>query len=131
MPADYILRLIEQVSLMLAELSRLRAGEKPARISALCLRETGLPLDFVKHSSPETILQLLESGGHSVRACSFIGGNAFTRCRSKRCRRQKSRSHHQSLSSRGAAHAQHRSAFTGRANRISAKTRGPDSRSQT
>jgi hypothetical protein len=41
MPADYILRLIEQVSLMLAELSRLKAGEKPARISALCLRETG------------------------------------------------------------------------------------------
>ena len=48
---------------MLAELSRLKSGEKPARISALCLREIGLPFDFVKHSSPETILQLLESGG--------------------------------------------------------------------
>src|SRR5438045_5044671 len=63
MPEDWLLRLIEQVSLILAELSRLKTGEKPARISALCLRETGLPLDFVKHSSPKAILQLLESGG--------------------------------------------------------------------
>jgi hypothetical protein len=63
MPEDWILRLIEQVSLMLAELSRLKSGERPARISALCLRETGLPLDFVKHSSPKAILGLLESGG--------------------------------------------------------------------
>ena len=72
MPADYILRLIEQVSLMLAELSRLKTGEKPARISALCLRETGLPLDFVKHSSPETILQLLESGGGTQYARAVL-----------------------------------------------------------
>ncbi len=63
MAQDYILRLIEQVSLMLAELSRMRQGEKPERISAICLREVGLPLDLVKHSSPETIFQLLESGG--------------------------------------------------------------------
>lgn len=68
MPEDYLLRLIEQVSLMLAELSRSKAGEKSARISALCLREIGLPLDFVKHSSPETILQLLESGGGTRHA---------------------------------------------------------------
>jgi len=63
MPQDWFLRLIEQISIMLAELSRLKSSEKPARISALCLRETGLPFDFVKHSSPETILELLESGG--------------------------------------------------------------------
>ena len=63
MPQDWILRLIEQISIMLAELSRLKSGEKPARISALCLRETGLPFDFVKHSSPQDILKLLESGG--------------------------------------------------------------------
>ena len=72
MPGDYLLRLIEQVSLMLAELSRLKAGEKPARISALCLRETGLPLDFVKHSSPEAILQLLESGGGTQHARAVL-----------------------------------------------------------
>jgi hypothetical protein len=72
MAADYLLRLIEQVSLVLAELSRLKAGEKPARISALCLRETGLPLDFVKHSSPEVILQLLESGGGTQYARAVL-----------------------------------------------------------
>jgi hypothetical protein len=63
MPTDWLLRLIDQIAILLAELSRLKSGEKPARIGALCLRETGLPFDFVKHSSPETILQLLESGG--------------------------------------------------------------------
>ena len=63
MPEDYILRLIEQISIMLAELARMKAAEKPAYISALSLRETGLPFDLVKHSSPDTILQLLESGG--------------------------------------------------------------------
>src|SRR2546430_12528864 len=61
--ADYILTIVEQVGLMLAELARLKSGEKPAGISVLCLRETGLPLDVVKHSSPETILQLLKTGG--------------------------------------------------------------------
>jgi hypothetical protein len=72
MPEDYLLRLIEQVSLMLAELSRSKAGDRPARISALCLSETGLPLDFVKHSSPETILQLLESGGGTQYARAVL-----------------------------------------------------------
>jgi hypothetical protein len=72
MPQDYILRLIEQVSLMLAELSRLKAAERSARVSALSLRETGLPLDFVKHSSPETILRLLESGGGTQHARAIL-----------------------------------------------------------
>src|SRR5207237_10822184 len=61
--ADYILTIIEQVGLMLAELARLKSGEKPAGISVLCLRETGLPLAVVKLSSSETILQLRQSGG--------------------------------------------------------------------
>ena len=72
MPQDFLLRLIDQVGLMLAELRRLKAGERPARIGALCLRETGLPLDFVKHSSPETILQLLESGGGTQYARAVL-----------------------------------------------------------
>jgi len=72
MPQDFLLRLIDQVGLMLPELRRLKAGEKPARIGALCLRETGLPLDFVKHSSPETILQLLESGGGTQYARAVL-----------------------------------------------------------
>ena len=72
MPQDYILRLIEEVALMLAELARLKSGEKPARVSALCLRETGLPLDFVKHSAPDTILRLLETGGGTQYARAVL-----------------------------------------------------------
>jgi hypothetical protein len=72
MAQDYILRLIEQVALMLAELSGLKAAERPARISALTLREIGLPLDFIKKSFPETILQLLESGGGSQHARAIL-----------------------------------------------------------
>src|ERR1700730_13292442 len=72
MAQDYILRSIEQVGLMLAELSRLKAAERPARIGPLSLRETGLPLDFVKHSAPETILQLLESGGGTQHARAVL-----------------------------------------------------------
>jgi hypothetical protein len=72
MAQDYILRLIEQVALMLAELSGLKTAERPARISALTLRETGLPLDIIKKSSPETILQLLESGGGTQHARAIL-----------------------------------------------------------
>jgi hypothetical protein len=72
MAQDYILRLIEQVVLMLAELSGLKTAERPARISALTLRETGLPLDIIKKSSPETILQLLESGGGTQHARAIL-----------------------------------------------------------
>ena len=57
---------------MLAELSRLKSGERAARFSALSLRETGLPFDFVKHSSPEAILQLLESGGGTQHARAVL-----------------------------------------------------------
>jgi hypothetical protein len=60
---DYILTIVEQVGLLLRELARARAAEKPERLSAIFLRETGLPLDVVRHSAPETILQLLASGG--------------------------------------------------------------------
>src|SRR5919109_13855 len=72
MPQDYILRLIEEVALMLPELARLKSSEKPARIGALCLRETGLPLDLVKHSAPDTILQLLATGGGTQYARAVL-----------------------------------------------------------
>ena len=72
MPQDYILRLIEQVAQMIAEICRLRAAEKPARLNAICLRETGLPLELVKRSSPETILELLKSGGGTQYARAVI-----------------------------------------------------------
>jgi BMFP domain-containing protein YqiC len=63
MAQDYILRLIEQVGQMLAEISRLRKAEIPQRIRAICQQTIGLSLDLVKRSSPEMILKLLESGG--------------------------------------------------------------------
>jgi hypothetical protein len=61
--ADYILTIVEQIGLLLRELARARSAEKPQRLSAIFLRETGLPLDVVRHSAPEGILQLLASGG--------------------------------------------------------------------
>ena len=69
---DYILSLVEQVGLLLRELARARRAEKPALLSAIFLRETGLPLEVVKHSAPETILQLLESGGGTQHMRAII-----------------------------------------------------------
>ena len=74
MAQDYILRLIEQVAQMLAVILGLRKAGRTAeaaeQISVLCEQTTGLPFDLVKHSSPETILALLETGGgtHHTRA---------------------------------------------------------------
>jgi hypothetical protein len=72
MGSDYIMNLIEQISIMLAELARMKAVEKPAHLSALSIRETGLPFDLVKHSSPETVLQWLETGGGTQYARAVI-----------------------------------------------------------
>ncbi|MEY2480315.1 MAG: hypothetical protein QOI04_1242 [Verrucomicrobiota bacterium] len=77
MPQDYILRLIEQVALILAEISGLKNAEEPERIGAICQREIGLPLDFLKHSSPEKILQLLESGGGTQNARAVLLAELF------------------------------------------------------
>ena len=67
MPQDYILRLIEQVGRMLAEILALRKvgriADAARQIETLCEQNTGLPLELVKRSAPETILQLLETGG--------------------------------------------------------------------
>jgi hypothetical protein len=52
---------------MLEEIMRLRkegrAGEAVDRLETICLDLIGLPLETVRHSSPETMLQVLESGG--------------------------------------------------------------------
>ena len=67
MAQDYLLRLIEQVSQMIAEVLALRKigriSDAAEQIEAMCQQNIGLPLDLVKRSAPETILQLLESGG--------------------------------------------------------------------
>jgi hypothetical protein len=67
MSQDYVLRLIEQVTQMLASILALRRAGRDAEaakeIETVCLQAVGLPFDLVKRSSPETISQLLESGG--------------------------------------------------------------------
>lgn len=67
MAQDYVLRLIGQVSQMITEILALRKvgriSDAAEQVEAICQQNIGLPLDFVKRSSPETVLQLLESGG--------------------------------------------------------------------
>ena len=60
--SDYVLTPIERIGILLRELARARRAEKPARLSAMFLREAGLSLDVVKHYVP-TIIQVLASGG--------------------------------------------------------------------
>ena len=77
-PQDYILRVIEQVADMLASILALRKagrGAEAAReIERVCVHAVGLPLALVKRSSPETLLQLLQSGGATqhVRAVMLV-----------------------------------------------------------
>jgi hypothetical protein len=65
--SDYILRLIDQIALMLAEISQLRklgrVREAHEQIARACLQNVGLPFELVKRSAPETILQMLATGG--------------------------------------------------------------------
>jgi len=65
--SDYVLRLIDQISLLLAEISQLRkfgrAGEARRQIPKACLENVGLPFALVKRSAPETILEMLATGG--------------------------------------------------------------------
>jgi hypothetical protein len=67
MAQDYILRLIEQVAQMLAGILSLRKlgriAEAAEQIEAACRQHTGLSLDLVRRSAPETILELLKRGG--------------------------------------------------------------------
>ena len=67
MPQDYVLRLIEQIAQMLSAIIALRkAGrndEALKQIAGACQDKVGIPLEIVRRSSPETLLQLLEAGG--------------------------------------------------------------------
>src|SRR5438105_9201665 len=67
MPQDYFLRMIKQIAQMLAAILALRkAGrnsEAIEQIASACQDHVGIPLEIVRRSSPETLLQLLESGG--------------------------------------------------------------------
>lgn len=65
--ADYILRLVEQISRILAGIihqKRLGRGEHAlAGVEQACLEQVGLPLELIKQASPEQLLALLRSGG--------------------------------------------------------------------
>ena len=67
MAKDYILRMIEQVAMMLAEIvaSRRRGdvAEATREIADKCQQTSGLTLDLVKRSSPRAIAELLRTGG--------------------------------------------------------------------
>src|SRR6266404_6317959 len=67
MPPAYFLRMIEQIAQMLAAILALRkAGrnrEAIEQIAGACQDHVGIPLEIVRRSSPETLLQLLEPGG--------------------------------------------------------------------
>jgi hypothetical protein len=61
------MRLIEQVGRMLAGILALRKvgriADAARQVETLCEQNTGLRLELVKRSAPETILQLLKTGG--------------------------------------------------------------------
>jgi hypothetical protein len=73
MAQDYIQRLLQQVAQMLAAiLAHRQAGrniEAKEAIERSCFQTTGIPLLLAKLSSPEDLLQMLDSGPTGLR-CS-------------------------------------------------------------
>jgi hypothetical protein len=67
MAADYILRLIRQMAMLVANIiAKRQAGQLDAagdEIEAKCLQATGLPLVVVKQSTTESLAELLAAGG--------------------------------------------------------------------
>ncbi|MGH8018426.1 MAG: hypothetical protein ACREIA_09070 [Opitutaceae bacterium] len=67
MSADYILRLVQQISMVLAGIIHQRKqGQTDAamhEIERVCLEQTGLPFSLIKQSAPDDVAELLKSGG--------------------------------------------------------------------
>lgn len=65
MPQDYILRLIDQIAIMLAEITRLEASGDGtgarAEISERCRQAIGLDISQIQQMSPEALGQLIET----------------------------------------------------------------------
>jgi hypothetical protein len=65
MPQDYFLRLIDQISIMLAELARMKAaGDRSGATAALntrCRETVGLDISQVQQMSPEALAQVLDT----------------------------------------------------------------------
>ncbi len=77
MASDYVLRLIDQIALMLSEILQLRklgrTGAAHAEISKACLENVGLPLKLVKRSAPETILEMQATSGGTQHLRAIMG----------------------------------------------------------
>lgn len=67
MAQDYIVRMLQQIGAMIAGIvARKQAGDlagAEAEIREKCLEHIGLPLDVVKHASPDGLAELLAAGG--------------------------------------------------------------------
>jgi hypothetical protein len=67
MPQDYLLRLIDQISIVLAEIARLMAaGNRSGALAELneqCRQTIGLNITQVQQMSPEAVAQLFETAG--------------------------------------------------------------------
>jgi hypothetical protein len=71
MPEDYMMRLIEQMTQMLAAImdQKMEGGNDGAmhEIKTVCLRVTGLPFDLVKRYSPEALIDLMQQGADAYQ----------------------------------------------------------------
>lgn len=67
MARDYMLRLIDHVALMLAEImakrKRGQRAEARTEIAAQALQHTGLPLELIRGAAPPMVAELLRQGG--------------------------------------------------------------------
>lgn len=67
MAQDYILRMLQQIGAMIAGIvAKKNAGDPAgaeAEIQEQCLQHVGLPIDMVKHASPDAVAELLATGG--------------------------------------------------------------------
>jgi hypothetical protein len=76
MPQDYFLRLIEQVSIMLAQImGKKAAGDDAgatAELEAQCRQTIGLDVTEVQQMSPETLVQRLETAAGLREARSIL-----------------------------------------------------------
>lgn len=67
MARDYVLRLIDQVALMLAEiLAKRKKGQRAearTEIESQALQHTGLPLALLRGAAPAMVAELLRTGG--------------------------------------------------------------------
>src|SRR5579863_8092838 len=67
MREDFIMRIIEQAAAMLAAIiAKRREGDLPAaeeKIDVNCRLRVGLPLEMIRHASPEALTQFLSRDG--------------------------------------------------------------------